>query len=130
MDKMHFTFSDTVAGYVTAAGQSAEDVRTQDERRPRVQVSLTDATYAEVIRNPASRTRTGRARCESMLAPGRFLFAYGIFYPEGGVTNSRPSSSCSSAAPRTTGASSRPTGGSTRSATWRSFTSTRSSPTG
>ena len=39
------------------------------------------------------------ARCASMLVPGRYLFAYGVFYPDGderSVYRSRPSTSSSS----------------------------------
>ena len=84
MDKMHFTFSDTVAGYVTAADGSAGTfgLKTSDGRE--FQVSLTDATYAEVIRNPSEPYQDPGAPIQSLLTPGRFLFAYGIFYPEGG----------------------------------------------
>ena len=84
MDKMHFTFSDTVAGYVTGEDSSAGTfgLKTSDGRE--FQVSLTDATYAEVIRNPSEPYQDPGAPIQSLLTPGRFLFAYGVFYPEGG----------------------------------------------
>jgi mannose/cellobiose epimerase-like protein (N-acyl-D-glucosamine 2-epimerase family)/anti-anti-sigma regulatory factor len=85
MDKMHFTFSDTIAGYVTATKDSPEGtfgLKTSDGRE--FQVKLTDVTYAEVIRNPSEPYQDPGAPIQSLLTPGRFLFAYGIFYPEGG----------------------------------------------
>ncbi len=88
MDKMHFTFSDTIAGYVTATTDSSDGMfglKTSDGRE--FQVKLTDATYAEVIRNssePYQNPVTPSTPIQNMLTPGRFLFAYGIFYPEGG----------------------------------------------
>ncbi len=51
MDKMHFTFSDTIAGYVTSAVDSKKTfgLRTTDGRE--FQVKLTDATYGELVGN-------------------------------------------------------------------------------
>jgi mannose/cellobiose epimerase-like protein (N-acyl-D-glucosamine 2-epimerase family)/anti-anti-sigma regulatory factor len=85
MDKMLFTFSDTIAGYVTASQGAPEGtftLKTSDDRE--FQIKLTDVTYAEVIRNPSEPFQDPGAALESLLIPGRFLFAYGIFYPEGG----------------------------------------------
>ncbi|MGH3985056.1 MAG: AGE family epimerase/isomerase [Pseudonocardiaceae bacterium] len=84
MDKMHFTFSDTIAGYVTAIEDAPEGMfglKTSDGRE--FQVRLTDVTYAEVIRNPNEPYQDPGAPIQSLLTPGRFLFAYGVFYPEG-----------------------------------------------
>jgi mannose/cellobiose epimerase-like protein (N-acyl-D-glucosamine 2-epimerase family)/anti-anti-sigma regulatory factor len=84
MDKMHFTFSDTIAGYVTTAPDSPTGkfgLKTSDGRE--FEVQLNDATYAELIRNPSEQYRDAGAPVQSVLIPGRFLFVYGIFYPEG-----------------------------------------------
>ena len=85
MDKMHFTFSDTVAGYVTTAPDSPAGkfgMKTSDGRE--FQIQLTDATYAELIRNPSEQYKDPGVPIEAVLTPGRFIFAYCIFYPEGG----------------------------------------------
>lgn len=85
MDKMHFTFSDTIAGYVTAVKDASDGtfgLKTSDGRE--FDVKLTDATYAEVIRNPNESYQDPGAPIQNLLVPGRFLFAYGVFYPEGG----------------------------------------------
>jgi mannose/cellobiose epimerase-like protein (N-acyl-D-glucosamine 2-epimerase family)/anti-anti-sigma regulatory factor len=85
MDKMHFPFSDTIAGYVTASDAAPEGtfgLKTSDGRE--FQVKLTDVTFAEVLRNPSEPFQDPGAPLQSLLTPGRFLFAYGIFYPEGG----------------------------------------------
>jgi mannose/cellobiose epimerase-like protein (N-acyl-D-glucosamine 2-epimerase family)/anti-anti-sigma regulatory factor len=82
---MHFTFSDTITGYVTATVDSSAGtfgLKTSDGRE--FQVKLTDVTYAEVIRNPSEPFQAPGAPIQSLLTPGRFLFAYGVFYPEGG----------------------------------------------
>jgi mannose/cellobiose epimerase-like protein (N-acyl-D-glucosamine 2-epimerase family)/anti-anti-sigma regulatory factor len=82
---MHFTFSDTIAGYVTSAKDliaGTFGLQTSDGRE--FQVKLTDVTYAEVIRNPGEPFQDPGMPIESLLVPGRYMFAYGIFYPEGG----------------------------------------------
>src|SRR5437588_7218132 len=81
---MDFTFSDTIAGYVADvdASQRAFGLRTSDGRQHTVH--LTDTTYAEVLRNLDEPFQPPRDAIESMLAPGRYLFAHGIFYPEAG----------------------------------------------
>lgn len=88
MDKMHFTFSDTIAGYVTATVDFSDSpsgtfgLKTSDGRE--FQVKLTDVTLAEVIRNLSEPYQDPGAPIQSLLTPGRFLFAHGVFYPEGG----------------------------------------------
>jgi mannose/cellobiose epimerase-like protein (N-acyl-D-glucosamine 2-epimerase family)/anti-anti-sigma regulatory factor len=85
MDKMHFIFSDTVAGYVTTAPDSPTGqfgLKTSDGREFKVQ--LNDATYAELIRNPSEPYKDPGASIQSLLIPGRYIFAYGVFYPEAG----------------------------------------------
>ena len=83
MDVLSFTFSDTIAGYVTSfeASSGTFGLRTTDGREFRVQ--LTDATYVEVIRNLGEPFQDPGAPIERLLVPGRYLYAYGIFYPEG-----------------------------------------------
>jgi len=85
VDKMHFTFSDTIAGYVSSAGdpkQGTFGLTTSDGRE--FLVKLTDATYAEGIRNLNEPFQNPGVPIADLLGPGRFLFAYGVFYPEGG----------------------------------------------
>ncbi len=84
MDKMHFTFSDTIAGYVTSADADKKvfGLKTYDERE--FQVRLTDVTYGELIQNLGEPFQTPDRPLDSMLVAGRYLFVYGIFYPEGG----------------------------------------------
>jgi mannose/cellobiose epimerase-like protein (N-acyl-D-glucosamine 2-epimerase family) len=82
VDKMHFTFSDTIAGYVTSVdeGKKTFGLRTTDGRE--FQVHITDATYGEIMRNLGDPFLDLGAPLESMTKPGRYLFAYGIFYPQ------------------------------------------------
>ncbi len=81
---MNFTFSDTVAGYVTEFDREAGTyiVKTSDDRL--YTIKLKDNTYAQLIRNLGDPYRDATGQMRDMLTPGRFLFTYGIFYPEGG----------------------------------------------
>src|SRR4051812_47858064 len=80
---VNFTFSDTIAGYVTAYddGTDSFGLRTSDGRE--FQAFLTKNTFSQAMRNfgEAYLDTTGQMR--DMLVPERYLFAYGIFYPEG-----------------------------------------------
>ncbi len=82
MNRMNFTVADTITGYVTSTDMSKKTfgLRTSDNRE--FQVKLTDTTYAEFVRNLDEPFLAPEVPLESMLTPGRYLFAYGIFYPE------------------------------------------------
>jgi mannose/cellobiose epimerase-like protein (N-acyl-D-glucosamine 2-epimerase family)/anti-anti-sigma regulatory factor len=84
MEKMHFTFSDTIAGYVTSTDTSKKTfgLKTSDGRE--FQVKLTDTTYGELVRNLGEPFQDPGVPLETMISPDRYLFAYGSFYPEGG----------------------------------------------
>lgn len=81
---INFPFSDLIAGYITTADANAGTfgLKTTDGRE--FQVKLTDATYAEMMRNLGEPWQDLGAPLESLLTEGRYLFAYGIFYPEEG----------------------------------------------
>ena len=81
--KQHFTFSDTIAGYITTADPDKQSfvMKTSDNRE--FQVKLTDTTYSELLRNLGEPFQDPGIPLASQLIPGRYLFAYGIFYPEG-----------------------------------------------
>ena len=84
MDRMRFTFSDTIAGYVTSFDPAKQTfgLKTTDGRE--FPVKLTSLTYAELLRNLGEPFQDPGAPFERMLSPGRYLFAYGTFFPEGG----------------------------------------------
>ena len=84
MEKMHFTFSDTIAGYVTSFDdkKKAFGLKTTDDRE--FQVKLTTTTSGELVQNLDEPFQSPGVPLESLLIPGRYLFAYGIFYPEAG----------------------------------------------
>src|SRR5439155_1151742 len=83
-DGMKFTLADTIAGYVTSYDENEDSfgLRTSDGRE--FQVWLAPNTYSSAIRNFGEAYLDTTAQMRDMLVPGRFLFTYGIFYPEAG----------------------------------------------
>jgi mannose/cellobiose epimerase-like protein (N-acyl-D-glucosamine 2-epimerase family)/anti-anti-sigma regulatory factor len=82
-DSMKFTFSDLIAGYVKKFDWETNDrfiLETSDHRE--FVVKIGDFCYAEVMRNLGQAMIDCTGQMTNMLAPGRFLFVYGIFYPE------------------------------------------------
>jgi mannose/cellobiose epimerase-like protein (N-acyl-D-glucosamine 2-epimerase family) len=77
-----FPFSDLIAGYVTSYDQS-EDVfglKTSDEREFKIKIS--PMAYAKLIQNFDEGYPDATGTMRSMLETGRFLFVYGVFYPD------------------------------------------------
>ncbi|MEU8693801.1 AGE family epimerase/isomerase [Streptomyces sp. NPDC048665] len=85
-DPVNFPFSDTIAGHVRAYDRETRLVRlsTADDRELEVFVSAEAA--AEVLHNLDEPYADAGAHLDEMLEPGRSLFAYAVFYPEGGTT--------------------------------------------
>jgi hypothetical protein len=87
VNQLNFTFSDTIAGYVASSDgkKGTFQLETSDGRR--YEIKLTSEAYGEVIRNLGEPWQDPGAPLADMLQPGRYLFAYGVFYPEeSGVT--------------------------------------------
>jgi mannose/cellobiose epimerase-like protein (N-acyl-D-glucosamine 2-epimerase family) len=88
MDSMRFSFSDTIAGYVTGYDRDKDSfgLITTDGRD--FQVKFASNTYGWIVNNlNEPRTWTSQDQMRGMLATGRYLFVYGIYYPEhGGFT--------------------------------------------
>ncbi|MBN3921862.1 AGE family epimerase/isomerase [Nostoc sp. NMS4] len=87
MSNLGFSFSDLIAGYVTAFDSSQGEhgtfnLKTSDGRK--FEVALTSMTYAELVRNLDEPFFDCTSQISSMLIPNCYLFAYGIFYPEAG----------------------------------------------
>ena len=81
--RIEFTFSDLIAGYVTAFDFETEQfgLKTSDGRQYNVQ--LTSNTAAEFVRNLGEPYHDATGAMRDMPQPGRFLYAYGVFYPDG-----------------------------------------------
>lgn len=84
MNEVNFTFSDRIAGYVTAFDREKQrfGMKTSDGRE--FEVRLTPNTYAHITQNLEEGWHDAGGMLYEMLSPGQHLFAHGIFYPEGG----------------------------------------------
>lgn len=79
-----FTFSDLISGYVSEFDREKKIfvLKTSDDRD--FNVKITDNTFAEVVRNLGEDYIDCTGQMSGMLSEGRYVFAYGIFYPEEG----------------------------------------------
>jgi mannose/cellobiose epimerase-like protein (N-acyl-D-glucosamine 2-epimerase family) len=80
---LRFPFSDTIAGYVREyrpGSPALLTVCTADDRL--LPLVLDDGTAAEHLRNLGEPYADASADLADLLVPGRFVFAYGIYYPE------------------------------------------------
>ncbi|BAY34163.1 hypothetical protein NIES2107_60680 [Nostoc carneum NIES-2107] len=77
-----FPFSDLIAGYVTHYDANGDvfGLKTSDGRE--FKAKLSPMAYAKLIQNFDEGYPDATGSMKSMLAPGRFLFAYGVFYPD------------------------------------------------
>jgi mannose/cellobiose epimerase-like protein (N-acyl-D-glucosamine 2-epimerase family) len=82
-ENLAFTWADTIAGYVESYDADAKvlELSTSDQRRFRIEIDET--TGAELLRNLGEPYTDASGHLSQMLAPGRYLIAYGIFYPLG-----------------------------------------------
>jgi mannose/cellobiose epimerase-like protein (N-acyl-D-glucosamine 2-epimerase family)/anti-anti-sigma regulatory factor len=81
-NEIDFTFSDTVAGYVTNYDDETDSfgLRTSDGRL--FQAYFTDNSYSQAMRNFGEAYLDTTSQMRDLLVPERYLFAYGTFYPE------------------------------------------------
>lgn len=77
-----FTFSDTVAGYVTSFDREKRIYRLKTSGGREWDIRLKDNTYALLVRNLGDPYQDATGQINEMLTPGRYLFTYGIYYPE------------------------------------------------
>lgn len=85
VDRMDFSFSDLIGGYVTSTDQRAGTfgLRTSDGRE--FEARMTVNTFGELVRNLGEPYADATGQMWEMLSPDRYLYAYGIFYPERGA---------------------------------------------
>ena len=81
MNPVNFTFSDTIAGYVTAYDDTKRTfgLKTSDGRE--YTAKLTPSSYARIAQNLEEGYQDATGRFAELLTPGQFVHAYGIFYP-------------------------------------------------
>lgn len=85
MNKVDFSFSDLIAGYVTFFSPQKGSfgtftLKTSDNRN--YEVALTSKTYAQLVRNLGEPYYDSTSYINSMLVPGQYLFVRGIFYSD------------------------------------------------
>ncbi|HRY28476.1 MAG TPA: AGE family epimerase/isomerase [Elusimicrobiota bacterium] len=85
MERMNFEFSDAIAGVVTAfdKAKGVFGLKTYDGRE--FSVKLTPSTYARGPRNLDEAYVDFTGQLHDHLVPGRYLYAYGVFYPQKGT---------------------------------------------
>ncbi len=78
----NFSFSDLIAGYVTNYDSETDifGLKTSDGRE--FKVKLSPMAYAKLIQNFDEGYIDATANMRSMLVSGRYLFTYGVFYPD------------------------------------------------
>ena len=83
--QINFPFSDLIAGYVTSYDQQTDTFGLKTSGGQEFKVKLSPMAYAKVIQNfdEAYPDATGPMR--SWLTPGRFLYVYGVFYPDSDI---------------------------------------------
>ncbi len=85
MNNINFTFSDTLAGYVQSFDKDKDQLVIKAPDGRDFSVKLKSNTYGWIANNlEEPRQWTSSDQIRAMLAAGRFLYLYGIFYPEGG----------------------------------------------
>lgn len=83
-DAMSFSFSDTIAGYIDHFDSEARLVRLHTADNRDFAVSLAGGPSAELVRNLDEPYVDASGHLDEMLSPGRFLFVYGVHYPDNG----------------------------------------------
>jgi mannose/cellobiose epimerase-like protein (N-acyl-D-glucosamine 2-epimerase family) len=82
VNDIRFAFSDTIAGYVTSFDREADTYTVKTSGGQEFQIKLKSNTYAQLVRNLGDPYQDSTGQMRDMLVPGRFLFTYGVFYPE------------------------------------------------
>ena len=84
MNDISFTFSDLISGYVTEFDRGTDTYTVKTSGGQEFQIKLKNNTYAQVVRNLGDPYQDSTGPIRDMLVPGRFLYTYGVFYPEAG----------------------------------------------
>ncbi|MEO0684780.1 MAG: AGE family epimerase/isomerase [Cyanobacteria bacterium J06649_11] len=88
-DKVNFSFSDLIAGYVTHYDKDTDifGLKTSDGRE--FKAKLSPMAYAKVIQNFDEGYPDATGNMRAMLVPGRYLFTYGAFYPDSDIFDAK-----------------------------------------
>ncbi|MFN8481448.1 MAG: AGE family epimerase/isomerase [Anaerolineae bacterium] len=84
MNEIRFPFSDTIAGYVQSYDRNQDSYTVKTSGGREFRVKLKGNTYAQLVRNLGDPYQDATGAMRDMLVPGRYVFTYGTYYPEGG----------------------------------------------
>jgi mannose/cellobiose epimerase-like protein (N-acyl-D-glucosamine 2-epimerase family) len=82
MNSLFQPFSDTVAGTVVHQDRESDEYVVKTSGGRRYTVKLKDNTYAQLVRNLGDPYLDCTSQMRNLLTVGRYVFVYGIFYPE------------------------------------------------
>lgn len=83
--KIDFPFSDLIAGYVTQFDDDRDIFKIETSDGRDFQAALSPMTYAKLLQNLDEPYPDATGAMRSLLAQGRYVFAYGTFYPDDAV---------------------------------------------
>ncbi|NET43731.1 AGE family epimerase/isomerase [Okeania sp. SIO2B3] len=83
--QIEFSFSDLIAGYVTKYDSETDifGIKTTDGRE--FQARLSPISYAKLVQNLDEAYPDATGSMRSMLVPGRYIFTYGVFFPDSSI---------------------------------------------
>lgn len=81
-NKLDFSFSDLIGGYVKSFDRQTGVITLTTSDGRDFDVKLTDTTYGELVRNLGEPYVDCSGQMYDMLKPGRYIYVYGIFFPE------------------------------------------------
>src|SRR5262245_21258640 len=84
MNMIDFTFSDTIAGSVTTTDWNTNTFGLKTPNGREYIVKLTDSTDKRIISNSKETAPPLSNSRPDIITSDKYLFAYGIFYPEAG----------------------------------------------
>ena len=85
MAKTKAPYSDLIAGYVTSSNAADGSFKVKTPGGDELTVKTNSATYAEQTRNLGDGWTNPPKGYQEMLTPGQYVFAFGLWYPQGGA---------------------------------------------
>ena len=84
MNQINWTFSDTIAGYITTADIEKGTFTIKTPGGTEFSGKTTSATFGEYVHNLGETYKDAMGQLSTLMVPGTYMFAYGVFYPEDG----------------------------------------------
>ncbi len=78
---LNFTWADTISGYVTDYDSTTRSFGLETSDKRSFKVIIDDSTAGELLRNLGEPYADASGHFADTLVPGRFVSAYGIYYP-------------------------------------------------